>query len=280
MVHLAYNSSVDAYKRKPIIGIIGGAGPDAAIDFQIKLSDAMKRILKATTDEDHYRVIVDNNTQVNLSSGYYVESAQLLKEIGVDVIAIACNSAHIYYTEIREVVSPILLMNMIQDACEYISKYFRSSERVGLLAVNSTINKQLYAKPLKQYGFKVIIPDHHIQLKVIEAIHGVKSGLISKEYRNINTNIYPYFPQENFVNKNLKHSIKMPLDLIEDSVRHLKQNGAHCVLLGCTELSLLLGQAKHKWDIPIIDPTLILAQNIIKSAQAIEKKWNIQKLKS
>lgn len=274
MVQLTYNSSVDAYKRKPIIGIIGGAGPDAAIDFQIKLSDAMKRILKATTDEDHYRVIVDNNTHVNSSSEYYIESAQLLKEIGVDVIVIACNSAHIYYKEIRDAVSPILLMNMIKDTCEYICKNFRSIKLVGILAVNSTINKKLYEKPLKRFGFKVLIPDTHIQLKVMEAIHGVKSGFIAKEYKNVNTDVHPYFHQEYFLNENEKKSIKMPLDLIEGSIRHLKQNGAHCILLGCTELSLLLGQVKHKWDIPIIDPTLILAQNTIKFAQEIEELWN------
>jgi aspartate racemase len=269
------NFLTTSHKRRPIIGIIGGAGPDAAIDFQIKLSEAMKIILKAKTDEEHYRVIVDNNTQVNLSSKNYVESAQLLKEIGANIIAIACNSAHIYYKEINEVASPVLLINMIQETCEYISGYFKDSSPIGLLAVNETIDTQLYGQPLKGYGFKTIIPNPHTQLKVIEAIHGIKSGFYCKKYVNANINIYPYFQRVKFENQSLKHPMKMPLDLIEEAIKHLKQNGARCILLGCTELSLLLWRIKHKWDIPIIDPTLILAKNVIKSAKVIEDKWNI-----
>jgi hypothetical protein len=51
-------------KPKPVIAVIGGAGPDAAIDLQVKLSRAMKKKLNISFDQEHYRVIIDNNTDI------------------------------------------------------------------------------------------------------------------------------------------------------------------------------------------------------------------------
>ena len=51
-------------KIRPIIALTGGAGPDAAIDLQMKLSCAMKEKLNISFDQEHYRVIIDNNTQI------------------------------------------------------------------------------------------------------------------------------------------------------------------------------------------------------------------------
>lgn len=54
--------SADLFAKKAIIGIIGGAGPDATVDLQIKILRSIKRRINVMSDQDHYQIIVDNNS--------------------------------------------------------------------------------------------------------------------------------------------------------------------------------------------------------------------------
>lgn len=116
-------------KPRPIIALIGGAGPDAAIDLQVKLSCAMKKKLNISFDQDHYRVIVDNNTDIPnrdealLSNGFsplltYINSAKKLEEMGGDILIISCNTAHTYFNDIQKITS-MKAINMIEETASF-----------------------------------------------------------------------------------------------------------------------------------------------------------------
>lgn len=87
-----------------VIGILGGMGPEATAELFL-------RIIKATPaqrDQDHLRVIVDNNPKIPdrtaaiLGEGQsplpeMVRTARNLERAGVDFIVMPCNTAHYYY---------------------------------------------------------------------------------------------------------------------------------------------------------------------------------------
>src|SRR5579872_2815690 len=88
----------------PIIGILGGMGPEATVDL-------MRRVIAATparSDADHIHMIVDNNPKVPSRIAAIIETtgpdpapelirmAQSLERAGADALAMPCNTAHAY----------------------------------------------------------------------------------------------------------------------------------------------------------------------------------------
>ena len=145
-------------KYLPILGIIGGAGPDACIDIQKKLSKLMKKQCNALTDQEHFRVFVDNNTKLqnrDLSSQkkdntllqQLQESINKLEQFGVNIAAIACNSAHIHFSALQKN-TRISLVNMIEVTADKLHK--NNIKEVVLLCTASSYKNQLYANALKK----------------------------------------------------------------------------------------------------------------------------------
>jgi len=144
-----FNKSQNLIKSKPVIALIGGAGPDAAIDLQIKLSLAMKKKLNVNFDQEHYRVIIDNNTEIPdrdnalLSNGLsplssYINSAKKLEEIGGDILIISCNTAHVYFNDIQKITS-MKAINMVEETASFFYNHYTKIKKVGLLATSATI---------------------------------------------------------------------------------------------------------------------------------------------
>ena len=98
---------------QPVIGVIGGMGPEATVDL-------MRRVIAATPaadDIDHVRMIVDNNPKVPSRLKALLDGtgdgpgpvlagmARGLQSAGADVLVIPCNTAHFYLAPIRAAVS-------------------------------------------------------------------------------------------------------------------------------------------------------------------------------
>ena len=101
------------------IGVIGGMGPAATLDFFGKILEATH----AERDQDHLRVLIDNNPRVpdrnaaiagrGPSPGpQLAESARGLERAGADFLVIACNTAHAFQPDIEAAIS-IPLLSMI-----------------------------------------------------------------------------------------------------------------------------------------------------------------------
>ena len=112
-----------------IIGIIGGMGPEATVDF-------MNRIIRATPakdDIDHIRLIVDNNPKIPSRmkaileqtgedpTPCLVEMARKLADWGADILTIPCNTAHYYYQIIKDAID-IPVLNMIELTVDAVIK--------------------------------------------------------------------------------------------------------------------------------------------------------------
>lgn len=226
------------------IGILGGMGPLATRD----LYDWIIQLTPAKSDQDHLPVVINSAPQIPdrtnyvLGNGedpkpYLLQAAKHLENVGVDLLAMPCNSAHMFFNFLKENLPSIEIVDMIGETKSYIDKLYKSKKpKIGLLTTDGTIKTKLY----HQYftGYRLIIPTKNVQANLVtEAIYGQKG--VKRGY------------------------IKPARLLLRQAIHHLKNQGAEIIILGCTEISAVLKNEKNN-GILYINPAKILAQTLIK----------------
>jgi aspartate racemase len=230
-------------RRGLIIGILGGMGPEATVDLFAKII----RSTPASRDQDHLRIIVDNNPGIPdrqkaiLEGGpspapMLIETAKNLVAAGADFIVMPCNTAHYWIEEIRRAVA-IPIVNMIEEAVKETLRSYPTLKIVGIMAASGTVQSELYQKQLSNMGIKATLPAESDQARLMEAIYSVKTGDLSTAY----------------------------VTAIEVGQRLVKA-GAEAIIAGCTEIPLIFETGDL--PIPIIDATLVLAKRAVEIAQA------------
>ncbi len=228
--------------EEKIVGILGGMGPEATIDLFQKIV----RLTPAKKDQEHLRIIIDNNpkipdrTRAILYGGEsplpeLVKTAQNLERAGVNYIIIPCNTAHYYFHEMQKMIN-IPILNMMQETALYIHHTFPAMKRISLFATEGTIYAGLYQTYLDDFTIETLLPSKTEQKQLMEIIYGVKTG------QNLSL---------------LKKQI------IETAGLQIEK-GAQAIIAGCTEIPLVLKDGDI--SIPVIDPTLILAKKAIEEA--------------
>jgi aspartate racemase len=230
-------TKMEMIRDRKIIGILGGMGAEATVEL-------FKRIVEKTqakSDQDHLRIIIDNNpqipdrTQAILHNGkdplpLLRKSASILEAAGADFIIIPCNSAHYFLENIREAVT-IPILNMIGETTNAITE-----KRVGLLATDGTAQIGLYHKACSERGIEIISPKACDQQRVMGVIYGVKAGKRKQPFK----------------------------ETVIDVIHGLKESGIEALILGCTELSVLF--TEEAADLPMYDALDILAKSAVREA--------------
>ena len=228
--------------KEKVIGILGGMGPEATAELFCRII----RATPAQKDQDHLRVIVDNNPKIPdrtaaiIGGGVsplpeMVKTARNLERAGADFIIMPCNTAHHYYENLRKSVG-IPVLNMIELTARVINKRFPNVRTVGLIATTGTVKTKIYDQALERIGVKVISPHADLQDRVMKAIYDdIKAGSIM-ESRKIIVNV----------------------------ANHLAERGSDMIICGCTEVSLVLKSGDL--PIPIIDPLQILSETAVATA--------------
>lgn len=256
----------------PLIGIIGGTGPEATINIQMHLLDSMKKKLKPLKDQDYYGVIVDNNTQIpdrtiaienNDESiiQLYIERAKNLENLGVNLIIIACNTAHAFFDKIQNALS-IRVLNIVEETVLYFTSNYPNIKAISLLATLGTLNSKIYQNAFARHGIIIKLCDSAMQVKVHQAIYGIKAGYISKSLRMVENKCNLYKIYKSFDNNLNISEVKSPRRIILDALESIKSKQIQHVILGCTELSII---AKHyKKTNQLIDPSKIITESAVK----------------
>ncbi len=228
---------------KKIIGIIGGMGPQATADLYMKIiqNTPVKR------DQDHLHVIIDANPQVPdrtkaiLGQGEsplpdIVRTALRLEASGVTLGVIPCMTSHYYFDAIQKAVQyPIL--NILEEIA--LGTEVMGIKKIGILATTGSVQTKLYDRYLKEVD--CLYPDAATQeYMVMEAIYG-SEGVKQKG-------------STLFALEKLKHASKMLVD-----------QGAEAILMGCTEVGLVLTQ--KELDVPLIDPLDLAAKRLVRLSQ-------------
>ncbi len=226
-------------RSRPIIGILGGMGPDATVDL-------MRRVIVATPaadDCDHVHLLVDSNPDIPSRIAALIEGtgespapeivkmAKRLEAAGAASLAIACNTAHFYAPDIRGAVS-IPLLDMIELTAETIAQMALTHHRVGLLASTAVLNIGLYEKALSRSGITIISARRQSDLMdIIKAVKRGETGHIAR------------------------HAFaRIAAEMMEERV--------DLILIACTELSLLADSINP--ETPCLDAMDVLTREIVR----------------
>jgi aspartate racemase len=216
------------------IGILGGMGPAATLDFYGRLVS----LRGADGDEDHPPCLLNSATQVPDRTDHIVgvgpdptpalvEGVMVLEAGGAEFIAIPCNTAHAYLKPMREAVG-IPVLDMIAIAAAAVREKVPDARRVGVLATTGTLRTGLYDVRLRAVGCEPLHPDADEQRSVMEAIHSIKGGRMGPDAR------------------------------LSAAALALADRGAQAIIMGCTEIPLGLDTATC--PVPVIDATQFLAE--------------------
>jgi aspartate racemase len=240
-------------RLKPFkLGILGGIGPSATVDF-------MTKVIKSTPaqkDQDHIKMIVEQNPQIpdRTANLLYNEpdptiamfaTCKRLEMEGAEAIAIPCNTAHAFVDSIQQHLG-IPIINMLSATVEYIVAHFGTDVTVGLAATSGTIKSLVYHDIASIHNLKMIVPDEENQEYVMQSIYGengVKAGYSSGKC----------------------------VEDITKAINHLAEQGAEVVILGCTELPIMFPDKTtislpDGKEVSLVDPTLVLAKRCVEKA--------------
>ena len=226
-----------------IIGILGGMGPEATIDLFYKII----KLTPAEKDQDHLRIIIDNNPKIPDRTAAILgkgedplpalqETARNLEKAGADLIIIPCNTAHYFLPSIQESVK-IPILNMIEETAKETQRKTPQIKKVGLLASIGIYKTEIYHQHFKKFNIEVISPEEKDKKEVMKVIYAVKAGDLSEEVK--------------------RNILKIAQKLID--------KGVEAIITGCTEIPLILKEGDV--SVPIIDPTQVLAKMAIKKAK-------------
>lgn len=216
--------------RKLTVGILGGMGPMATVDFFRKVLEATP----AQRDQDHLNIQIDCNPQ-DVDEDLPGRAARL-EQIGAQIIAIPCNTAHIYYDDIQQAVR-IPVLHMIREAAAWAAQQ-PGVKRLGVLAYPRTLASGMYEKALREQGLLPVSPTVPEREPLGKLIAAVKAGSVPPEAKAA--------------------AVRVGEALIS--------RGAEAIVLGCTELPLTLSQADFK--VTVVDATQVLAQVTVRRAMA------------
>jgi aspartate racemase len=234
--------------QRPIVGILGGMGPAATADLYAKIIAATP----ATRDQDHLHVVIwadptvpDRSTAL-LQGGedptpWLLRGAAQLVAMGASFIAVPCNTAHAFFPAIERTIT-VPLIHMMDETATAVECAHPSIERVGLLATTGTITSGLYQRWFAKHHIEVIAPNDDQQEQfVMSAIHRVKAGETGQGATNA----------------------------LAEAASFLVAHGAEALIAGCTELPLIFRDGDA--SVPVIDPTRILAEAVVRRARASQR---------
>ncbi|MBY7892812.1 aspartate/glutamate racemase family protein [Vibrio fluvialis] len=225
------------------IGMIGGMSWESTLSYYKAINESVKAALGGLTSAQICLYSVNFEPIEKLQhEGKWDETAQLLAQAaksveagGADFLLICTNTMHKVAPEIEAQISiPIL---HIADAT---AKQLQQDgiKRVGLLGTRFTMEQEFYKGRLQQqFGIDVLIPDAEQRQQVHRVIYEeLCMGTIRPESR------------------------AQYVEIVED----LHRRGAQAVILGCTEIALLIQQ--HDTDVPLYDTTKIHAEQAVQLA--------------
>ena len=170
----------ESANAQPVVGIIGGMGPEATVQLMARLIARTP----ARDDADHVHVIVESNPKIPSRIAHLVEGtgedptpelvriARNLERAGATFLAMPCNTAHGYAPAIGAAVG-VPLLNMVELTTARVQALVPGG-RVGLLASTAVHKTALYRHAFSPHGLQAVLPED--QAAVMELIQRVKRG--------------------------------------------------------------------------------------------------------
>ena len=241
-----------------MIGILGGMGTQAGLDFCNKLAV----LNRGKIDQEYPLFLLYNKSNIpgrpesigsqtkNLSNKStnktsrakynkvlrsLIKGCKLLEKNKCKFIVIPCNTAHYWFDDLQNKIN-IPIINMPKEVFRFTKKKCKKNSKVGLLATEGTLKTGVYKKFFEK-DFQLIEPSQKIQkLSVNKAIKLVKMG-----------------------------NVKAAAKAIKPAIDSLIKMKCKKIILGCTELPIAIFAFKSFKNVKsskvFLDPNLILAHS-------------------
>lgn len=235
--------------KEKVIGIMGGMGPEAGADLFLRITQATH----AKCDTDHLHIILDSNPKMPsrqdaiLHGGEspvpaMVATAKNLVNAGADVIIIGANTAHYFYDDVAAQV-PVPFLHIIDEAVKETERRVPGIRKLGVLATTAAMQAGVYEKSCGKFGIEVLPVAPEMQERMQAAIFDHDFG----------------FKYNGRTEKCVEEAKAVASWLMEQ--------GAEALVMGCTEIPLILGDAT--FPVPLIDPNEVIAQAAVKYAKGL-----------
>ncbi len=241
-----------------MIGILGGMGTQAGLDFCNKLAV----LNRGKIDQEYPLFILYNKSNIpgrpesigsqtkNLSNKStnkkskakynkvlksLLKGCKLLEKNKCKFIVIPCNTAHYWFDDLQNKIN-IPIINMPKEVFKFTKKKCKESSKVGLLATEGTLKTGIYKKIFEK-DYQLIEPTQKIQKSSVnKAIKLVKMG-----------------------------NVKAAAKAIKPAIDSLIKMKCKKIILGCTELPIAIFAFKSFKNVKsskvFLDPNLILAHS-------------------
>lgn len=223
------------------IGILGGLGPESTLKYYRLIIDLCReRGLGGNYPEIIIYSLNFKECHDLQESGHHREyvaklmgGIQSLHRAGADFALIASNTPHIFFDELKSK-SPIPLLSIVEATCDAVAK--RGLKRVGLFGTRFTMQADFFQRVFGRRNISVIVPEEEEQAYIDNAIFNelVWGKVVDETKRG----------------------------LLEIVGKMKERDSIQGLILGCTELSLILPQ--DELGIPFFDTIKIHAQSALE----------------
>ena len=222
-----------------MIGILGGMGTQASLDFCNKLAI----LNRGKSDQKYPMFILYNKSKIpkrpeNLKKYYNVlksliEGCRLLQKNKCKFIVMPCNTAHYWRDDLQKKIK-IPILSIPKEVFLHTKRNCKRGSKIGILCTEATLKTKVYSRYFDT-NFKLVSPSKSLQKKcVIKAIKFVKMG-----------------------------KVKDAEKVIRPAINYLIKIKCKKIILGCTELPIAIFAYKSFKKIKeskiFIDPNLLLA---------------------
>lgn len=225
--------------QSPVLGVLGGLGPLATVDFLEKLT----RLTPAGRDQGHVPWLTvsqpgtpDRSTAIlagdDTPRPYLVQAVSYLASQGVALIAVPCNASHRWMPEMRAAV-PTPILHIAEEAATDLRERHGPGTRVAVLGTRGTLLAGVYTAPLHACEAQAVPLSETEQRWVDGAIEAVKAGRIDAGTANL-----------------------------QSVLDALSRKTLDAVILACTELSVIWPRVDT--PLPSIDASLALAKGCLR----------------
>jgi aspartate racemase len=224
------------------IGLIGGMGPEATVEYYKEIINAFKNKNENLNYPEIIIYSVNLSEFVNLMkekkydqvTALLLEKIDSLKRAGAEFAALTANTPHLLFEQIQAK-SPLNLISIVEATCREALK--KGLNRCGLIGTAFTMNSTFFEDVFKNHSIEVVVPGKNdIELIDNKLFSEIELGIFKDETRDLFIGIID---------------------------KMVKQQEIDSIILGCTEFPLLLTQNSYS-GVPVLNTTAIHIREIVK----------------
>ena len=224
------------------LGLIGGMGPESTIPYY---HDIVYGVQEAIGEQEFPELTIESvnvfkvldlcgEQKYDELTEYLMRAIDNLAKSGADFAALSANTPHIVFDRLKEH-SPIPLISIVEATCKEAQR--REVKKIGLLGTIFTMTGEFFKTPFVENGIDIVVPTQE---------------------------------EMNLINERI--STELELGIVKDETlvafqqiitRMRDEEGIEAVVLGCTELPLLLNDEVS--PVPCLDTMRIHIQEIVKA---------------